>query len=67
MQNLPFLELKDAVVTAIGYVGSTPKGLVLIDATKDLFSEYIYNVHREDELRITTLHSIAYLLTNISK
>ena len=58
--------MKDAIITALGYVGTTPQGLKLIETNK-LFTDFVGCIHREDDLRVIALHSIGHLLTNLSK
>jgi hypothetical protein len=59
-------ETQYAAISATGEIGSIPSGLALLD-TAGIFPEFIYFVTREDEARICTFHSLAFLLSNIIK
>jgi hypothetical protein len=61
-----FLETKDAIITAIGYIASSERGLLLVNAS-NIWKDYIYYVFSEDDLRIVALHSLAHLLSSLKQ
>lgn len=57
---------KDAILTAIGYIGGSERGILLVNSS-NIWNEYTYHLFMEDELRIVALHSLGHLLVNLSK
>jgi len=59
-------EAKAAVITAIGKIGSSPRGLKLLSSSA-LLSEYMYCINLEGDVRVIFLHSFGYLLKAFPK